>query len=737
MKHLSKVLIALLLAVLTATILPAQVFADSAPKYISEIKLGEGKTITEAQQGLSGYEIVNDKSTYYYNVNELAVGDDKNSKGDRVVLIGYKTTNKREEAITDIALMNMKGGFSVRDYEKLLEDHYTEQIEPFILNFSSALEEYRINYKSGSASNKARAVYVKELLNKLIDDDTGKPLGDLLLNQTKQEMGDAYDALPDEKKKEHADLGTILMQANGNVTLVIENAVTRAADTGDDTWLDRFLAKDYDDLIDETELSASKAKKELDRLYSDSALTVLNMLEEFLSYLEGYAEAKAFMASFDEKSVNSAIEAYENMTGSESSGERDRITEEYNEAMDKYVEALTSAEKVAIYEYLEKTEYEGETLLDFFTQPSENFEDDLTLLYPIVAALSAGQKAGLEFISLKELIAIALADVSSYDTKSIKELETVSVYAGVNREFYEKGAVALTSEALRKNTMENPVEDNDTTVKALFYAAMAMGALAVVSLVGFGYAAMRLHFYIEAVDEGMLAAGENALSIAFRASSICKGLLNAVPLLSLVAFGILIYFSYDHMGDKYNVKFDSIPRYMVDEKDITAYNAKGEKIVVKNQEAYYKAALCNRPESHEMYGTIGNIGDINGTVCKQWVALYYSKNSSEAPILANSLTCVKGSETIPAGYTTGIHMFGTSAAENLNNTLYVWNSSAPKIFVYYKTEDAGASAGTAGSNFTAGIAALSGVCGLAVGAIAVTLGMKSAGKRKKNTAESV
>ena len=161
MKHLTRALIAVILAILTAGILPAQVFADSIPEYISEIKLGEGRTYAEAEKGLSDYKILKDENGKSVDINEAAVKDD-DSKGDRVVLFGYKTTTDREEAITDIALMNMKGGYSVRDYEKLLEDHYTEQVEPFILNFRSALEEYRINYNSGSGSNKARAVYVRE-----------------------------------------------------------------------------------------------------------------------------------------------------------------------------------------------------------------------------------------------------------------------------------------------------------------------------------------------------------------------------------------------------------------------------------------------------------------------------------------------------------------------------------------------------------------------------------------------
>ena len=77
-------------------------------------------------------------------------------------------------------------------------------------------------------------------------------------------------------------------------------------------------------------------------------------------------------------------------------------------------------------------------------------------------------------------------------------------------------------------------------------------------------------------------------------------------------------------------------------------------------------------------------------------------------------------------------MFGTEVAENLNNSLYVWKSDAPKIFVYYKTEEEGANA--AGSVFSAGTVALSGFAGLAIGAIAAVLCLKVLKKKKENVA---
>ena len=191
------------------------------------------------------------------------------------------------------------------------------------------------------------------------------------------------------------------------------------------------------------------------------------------------------------------------------------------------------------------------------------------------------------------------------------------------------------------------------------------------------------------------------------------------------------YLTYQDMANRYKVDFTPIPRYMVDEKDITGYNVKGEKIVLKNQAAYYKAALCNRTGG-DYYGTVGNMGDLNGYVGKQWLALYAARNEAEAPILADSFK-VTGSAEIPAGYESGIHSFGTDAAENLNNTLYVWNSSAPKVYVYFKIAQ-GSPASTAGSSFTAGTVAIAGAAGLAIGALAAALCLKATKKKKETTA---
>ena len=175
-----------------------------------------------------------------------------------------------------------------------------------------------------------------------------------------------------------------------------------------------------------------------------------------------------------------------------------------------------------------------------------------------------------------------------------------------------------------------------------------------------------------------------------------------------------------------------MPNFIIDEKDLIGYNQKGEKIVLKNQSAYYQLVESNRTAQAEYFSVLGTGSDLNGDVGKQWLALYAVKKELMEPILASSLKAVVGNAQIPAGYETGIHMFGTEAAFNLNSSLYDWNNDAPSVYVYFQTDEvAGKAANAAGATFTAGTLALSGGAGLAIGSVVTALFMK---KKKKSAA---
>ena len=784
-------ILSVMLAFLMAALPSLQIAAAESQnnvEYLAEIKIGVGKTAEEAEKALEGYTILKDGNNNV-DLNQKA-GGGIGSKGERVVYLGYKTTTDRAEAITDLAVMNMKGGYSVKDYELLMEQYMTEQIIPFVENFITSIKEYRENYNSSNEENKARAQYVHDALNKLTDDDCGDAgLGDLLLNETKYEMGDAaYEALSEEDKKKHADIVTIISQANGKATLLIENLITRASDTNENTWIDRFTSTSYDDLLAlYPDMLPSEAEAMLAQEYDDDAHEILTMWSVMKEQLSDYDRKTSDYELLEAIDLSAQYEITENFSF-------DTATEEQIKAYSEAIAEITVTNDnraslyadISVNDYLSTIEHEDGTLADFFSQDYQTIKNDITVLYPLVASLTEGQRAGLEFVTLSDLVMFTVTDSEGYNSAKINELESTSIYEGVDRDIYKKGGVALTSEALRSHAAEE-VSSRSGRISALTYAMYGLTSL---SLIGFGVSLFerirtsaiiasdieqyttRLQLleiniesakarivgiqkyltefpntglknqYLNQIDEYTLDIANKQQELVNEQfsgtlerlqarSPLSAKLVIGLGVVTVVLSAISVYMTYRNLVDYYNVDYTPIPKYMVDEKDITAYNAKGEKIVVKNQAAYYKAVETDRPQGDEWFDILGSSADLNGTVGKQWLALYVAHNENESPIVASSLKAVIGKNDVPSGYTTGIHMFGSDAAFNLNHTDYVWNNEATSVFVYFNVDGSAlAEPSTAGTGFTTGYLVLTGVIGLVIGAGLCALVMLSP-KRKK------
>ena len=804
MKKTVMIITALILALLTAAMLPAQVFADTVTEYVSEVKIGMGKKASDAKAALSGYKILSDAKGNPIDLNQKA-GGGLGSKGEKVVYLGYKVTTDRDEAITDLALMNMKGGYSVQEYEALMESQMKSQIIPFVDDFLAAIKEYRRNIKHASDENRARAEFVREALNKLIDDDTGKGLGDLLLNETKYEMGvkafnklsaadkektdvikesdKAYNALSAEKKANTADILTILAQANGEATVAFENLIVRASDDKGQSWIERLADISYDDLketyADELGVLPSDAAAELDKLFEDDARKLLNLIDGFKKEMESYDAALKNFSSADDVDFEGMADTIENFDADNADPEEfEEFTNTYYDYADKQIDLMEDGATVAVRAYLEEYYHCDENLFDFFTRDF----DDLTELYPVVASLSDGQRAGLEFVSLKDLVLMAEVDKDAYNIEKLADTESESIYKGVDRAIYQKGGVALTSDALRADAAmkaENPSSFTPGVAASLLYA---VGGASLVGFIVTAVEKIRIPKAIQAAETAYAArfnnitqyfkwdvkvegdvitwigkAPKNEIGVEYKNmfdkqmdmlngyknqkatlinnSSLCNKLMIGFTVAMVILTAVATYLTYRDMVNYYKVEFTPIPHYMVEEKDITAFNEKGEKLVMKNQTAYYKAVECNRTKNDEFFKTLGTCADMNGDVGRQWLALYAQKSDVEAPILASSLLVKVDDKNVPAGYKTGIHMFGSDTAFNLNNELYDWNSSAPSVMVYFKTAGAAKkTAGATGSSFTAGNLALAGIAGLGIGAVATALATKAAGRKKKTAA---
>ena len=821
MKRLLTAITSVLLCVTMLTLAPAQVFASAAEnekKYISEVKVGMGETSEQASKELldEGYTILADDKGNYADLNKDAGSKSalKSGPNQKIVYLGYKTTSDATDAITDLAVMNMDGGYSFQEYEILMDKQMETQIKPFVERFIATLTEYRENLqKPVDSVNYKRANYYRTLLNKLTDDDTGgKPLGDLLINKTKYELGDeAYDALSDEEKKNHCDIVTLLMQGNGQAVLVMETMLAKSADAGEDTWLERFLKGGPDALYNSVKeknprMTPSEINAELDKKYYDTARKIADKWSAFAEVLLCYDEA---VEDLDEVVGNEAdpdalTEKFEKLDENSSDEELTEVAVDVMSSEAEMIKGSTAAEDVVVKNYLESVEYGDGTLYDFFDRDASDFSnnDAIRELYPIVDALSGGQIAALDFLSIKDMILMAITDENGFDDADIDK-GSASIYEGVNREIYERGGVALTNDALRAKANANDVETSPVSNLSivLWSCAAASGVAAALTAFAMTKATQTYQSMVKPVfdtaelenrlvnvmknirwREKQLASAleyentswgkfnkrqateyldaykgkaeeindefqkiqdaeeqfDKAQQSLATKSTVCKYL--AVGF-TFVMVALTVYSIVQTVRDLiayYDVEFAPIPKYIVDEVDITATNEKGEKVMIQNQTAYYKAVLCNRTAGDSStekknYEILGDRNDLNGDVGRQWLALYSVKYENGTPILADSLKFVNGSAELPDGYTAGIHRFGEKGAFNLTSKYYCYNDPNNGTYIFFKNAASTVKdiAATAGSMFSGGSLAIGAAGGLIVGVVATLLLASFAKKKKK------
>ena len=149
------VMIALFLAILMASESPAKVLAESKPQYIKEVRVSwDMKDGTKAKKWLTdhGYQVVD---------QDLNAGT-----GEGYSYLGYKTTTNKDEAVTDISMMDMKGGFETMNYRSMAEKN-APNAKQMATEMMAACQEFRDNLKAGSPEAKV-AKAILDLLANLI-----------------------------------------------------------------------------------------------------------------------------------------------------------------------------------------------------------------------------------------------------------------------------------------------------------------------------------------------------------------------------------------------------------------------------------------------------------------------------------------------------------------------------------------------------------------------------------------
>ena len=765
---------------LTAAGAPSTVFAaeEGGGKYVSEAFVAYGKTEKDAAKWLkeNGWEPVEGD----FNAGKASFFDDNAVQDQNVAAVmGIKRTDKVDEAITDMAVMNMTGGYSIGDYESLLKDKKA-QIKEFLNGFQAVIDEYRANYNGeGSTFGKARADMAYTMLNKFYDgspedenaiNDTGMNLGDLFLAATRQE-GDEIGG----------DLEQIMLESSGPAMLAVETFLTLAADTGEETWLQRASSLTGEELAEnlakyvpeaaDRDVAPSEVPMYLNERYGDTAALLSDQwgdIHEEMLWYEQYCEENGLWPKKGEKEAD------------------------FQKRLDAFFSALIKKDETAgreeqtrftsarmLYNNVYEVTYVGdwgETLGDFFNPPDgSDYTGSDDAFLPMAAGLSDGQRASMDFLSLQSLLMIGFGDEEAFNTvmPDVEEIfgdaENMSVYTGVNREAFRQG-VALTSEALMeqnagKGNAYDQLWDNTGIVAISAYAAAALGttmmiAGAVMAVKGVRYVGMTaqevslLQYKIGLAEEnvkyaakGELQAAQNELKslqneLASKrqvtgvgtAGRWMLGIGGAILIGAAIVKGIQLYKYYQR-------KMKPIPRMIVDESDIVTYltddsgkplldeNGNQKKNIEFNTYEYYTSVKCNRPD----VGEIGDwqdgvkeykdekhycydIADLNADMGQEWIALYTVKSLNKGyPILADSLKLQYGSSKKPEGCTKAMHLFTYTNAVDLGDTAWAFNNGKKGVYFFWDEDANAVPAGETASAFGAGKLALAGLGGLILG----------------------
>ena len=466
--------------------------ASESKQYVSDVivSYGEGDAAeADAKSWLTqnGYTVIDTnlnagaESKASASALQWATG----ARSARAVYLGYKTTTDSSQAITSLKAMNMTGSYSFDSYQEVL-DKLADEIKAFMNDLEITLNEWRENYKAGRGKA-VEAYYLLQLMYS--PDNNNMRMGDLLLNETKEELGDtAYNKLSDEEKLLHADMTTILMQGNSDAMKYIEQLLAMGADTDTEkTWLDRLCTMgSYDDMMDALEERAeadgdtfipSEAAAELASMYDTAAqilaVKITSLQESFKAYKESgttLQDDESKIQSFLDKNVKDGVSA----------------------TVEEWLSVGTLYEALAAYKY-PSADNPDRTLQDFFMEEFDaNDADSRSQLYPMAAALSDGQRSVLEFASMIELLSQGIitdeeAENSLTGLKGYVEYgEAISVFAGVDRSIFDSSSTALTSSAreLQNSSQKSYTEGMfgtafslTTTISAAIFAVSALATV--------------------------------------------------------------------------------------------------------------------------------------------------------------------------------------------------------------------------------------------------------------------
>ena len=708
MKKLFKSIIATILVVSMLLATSVVVFADSSiqEEYVSDLRLIYADTYEEAKLVLSdskleGYKILNN------NLNA--------NSGKQGVWLAYKTTTNIDESITDVAVIQMGGGYNAANYQAMIEQSRGEY-EAMGEIYLDAIEYFAEAYDAGNFL--AEAAYRQLNFYAGLDKYKETRLGDLFVDGVLKKT----------------DLATLFFEGNAKILDNVRSLIAMGVSYNEDGT--HYLEK----VGEMAEQMGSTI--EYNKEYNDLSQFIAPVITTFKTMFEELAAYEAELNYADEELTDVEI---------------------------KYAEYKAIADRMRAIRYLD-----GKTLYDFCMDYSVN-KNDYTSIYPLAAALNEGQIAMTKVYHYYDVVRYSMSDSpEEVIDQEISELEKtykdepLNVFLGVDRDIYDQ-TFALTTAAYRadaytdSNSLTEALFGSDTwreTTKELAIGALGVGlsvwaivrtakggfgvpkeaaaemvrngiknaedkahaaaeALATETMESWGqtyndiienfytgYSMFNENYVIENWDDldfggkidgvkailyehyGFTASNDdiNALHeisgeyLGKLKSKLDSGLSSAKKSVGLSVYGGriftgLLYIAgaaslaysaislYKQINDHYHPKYDEIPMAMVD----LVKTVDGDRYIK------YDVVLDTKLQDGEYHAA-----DLNAFEGERWNALYYTKNSEAGMPLLADFEISNSNNSADKGYSP-VHRFGEVVCYDLNK--YNFSSKSDTIFV--------------------------------------------------------
>lgn len=632
-----KKVIALAITIVMLCLQPAQslsgthVEAESRQQYVARLKQFDSVKALEK----AGYEPVCDQDGNTADLNQ--------GTGKKAVYLGYVKTKNPEEAITDIAVLDMKGDYIFNDYKEILKTQKTE-IRAQLNDFKTAVSEFRNNYNRKTKM----AEYAYSLLDYYVDGkegdvyagqgeykDSGRKLSDLFTDET----------LSDKK------LEKILLQSNDMMLRNIDTylALATVSDSGE-----RLLKKASK--IKKKNIAYKKVKKKAQVLVE----YIPKLQEELAAYTDDPLENV-----MDQNELQNKLNDYD------------------QDEQPGYLASMT------LYLLLNQYSYGSSTLAQLVLEEEPTWRD----MAALASCMTDAQVTLAEYIGLGQMLMLSAVNCKQWqkatrDTSYVehmnrakeqvclrlekeknltadrakKAVSSLSVYEGAERAIYEDG-VGLTNAALRKNVStddsvaawENISNVTEGTLLATAGTVLLVGITtsAVLQNVGVGYPAELYRTLVNKVIEW----NQGSLQSSY------KKMLAMTPVLSVEESSAFLDVLSTYIGlqkyKKYHAKLSKIPMVIM---DYTQGKSGRNKTFSK-----YTAVTTDKSEK--------KAADMNAQKGLQWNAIYTTKDAKAGnPILADSdtaqnLIVIHGTGKAEKPYE-NVHAFGEEEAFDMNKHAY-------------------------------------------------------------------